>query len=65
MSAMSNLDTELLLSGAAPADLSAYGPPTGESVDLPAPVDSSHVELADVELDWTPVFEADIAGQAS
>lgn len=26
-------------------------------------VDSSRVELAEVELDWTPVFEADLAGK--
>lgn len=65
MSAMKNLATEQLLAqtGAASADLSAYGPPTGEPVDLPAPVDTSHVELAHVELDWTPVFEADLAGK--
>lgn len=65
MSAMKNHATEHLLAqtGAAATDLSAYGPPTGEPVDLPAPVDSSHVELAEVELDWTPVFEADLAGK--
>lgn len=64
---MSNLATELLLAemGTAGVDLRAYGPPTGEPADLPAPVDSSHVELAQVELDWTPVFEADLAGKAS
>lgn len=28
------------------------------------PVDSK-VELASVELDWTPVFEADLAGKLS
>jgi hypothetical protein len=67
MSAMKNLATEIELAqtGAASADLSACGPPTGEPVDLPAPVDSSHVELAHVELDWTVVFEADVAGRVS
>jgi hypothetical protein len=32
----------------------------------PAPlIDSSRVELAEVELDWAPVFEADLAGKLS
>jgi hypothetical protein len=29
------------------------------------PVDSSGVELAHVELDWGPVFAADLAGKLS
>jgi len=32
-------------------------------VEQPLPVDSSGVELAQVQLDWTPVFEADLAGK--